>query len=119
MKFGRNVAAIGLLLALGGVIGCGHCLSVWSSTWPMVREGGPTPANDGFEADSQLWNGSSWSAVTMPNPSPASGQFNFLSDESCVDASDCVVVGATTNVGSTRLIESWNGSTWMVDSIPQ
>ena len=94
-----------------------HCLSVWSSTWPTVRYGGPTPANAGFEADSQLWNGSRWIPETMPNPSPESGQFNVLNDESCIDASDCVVVGTTTNVGSTGLIESYDGSTWTLDPI--
>ena len=93
-----------------------HCLAVWSSLWPIERFGGPTPPNAGFPAVSQLWNGSSWSFVPMPNPSSASGQYNILYDASCTDAIDCVAVGTTVDgTQGTMLIESWDGSQWTED----
>lgn len=97
-----------------------HCLATWTSNWVMARQGGPTPAHDGFPAASELWNGSSWESVPMPNPTSTSGEFNILSDESCVDANACVAVGTTTDgFNSTSLIESWGGSHWTIDPLPR
>ncbi len=56
----------------------------------------------------------------MPNPTSTSGEFNILSDESCVDANACVAVGTTTDgFNSTSLIESWGGSHWTIDPLPR
>jgi hypothetical protein len=55
----------------------------------------------------------------MPNPAPASGTSNILYDESCIDASDCVVVGISVNGRySTGVIESWDGAQWTMDQFP-
>ncbi len=97
-----------------------QCSAVWSSTWALERQGGPTPAHAGFPAVSQLWNGSSWSVLSMPNPTSSSGQFNILYDESCSAAIDCVAAGTTADgyTSPTMLIESWDGSRWTEDQVP-
>ncbi len=96
-----------------------RCLATWSSTWAITRFGGPTPVDAEFSAASQLWNGSSWKPVPMPNPRPASGQSNILFDESCVTSQACVAVGTTTDgINRRSLIESWDGSRWTIDPFP-
>lgn len=95
-----------------------QCLVVWSSTWPVASQGGPTPPDAGFSAVSQLWNGTEWSSVPIFNPDPASSGFNVFYDESCASATDCTVVGSTIK-GANRssAIESWDGSQWTVEPI--
>jgi hypothetical protein len=59
----------------------------------------------------------SWTLASSPNPGSSQ---NFLDAVACADAIHCWAVGATTNVGASTqaLIESWNGSTWTVDTVP-
>ncbi len=61
----------------------------------------------------ELWNGSTWSPVTLPS---TGGAAPSLAQVSCVSTSFCVAVG-TTDLGSSggaTLIEQWNGTTWTI-----
>lgn len=98
------------------------CIMVWSSTCPAIRYGGPTPCGvKGYPAVSQLWSGSMWKRVPMANPNLASGQSYLIAQASCISRDACVAVGV---VGGQPpglqpgLIESWNGSRWMVEREP-
>ena len=74
----------------------------------------------GFYSDSsskvvplaESWNGSSWSAQTVPVPSGA--KRSQLEGVSCSSQSACVAVGYYLNSASEEvpLAESWNGSSW-------
>ena len=62
----------------------------------------------------EQWNGSTWSIVTTPNGSTASGATNAFAGVSCVGASFCQAVGSSSdgvNPGQTFAAQ-WNGSTW-------
>jgi hypothetical protein len=63
----------------------------------------------------EMWNGRTWSALTMPTVANTSEP--VLADLSCVTTSFCVAVGyAYYSSGSTytSLIEQWNGTAWSV-----
>jgi hypothetical protein len=76
------------------------------------------------------WNGSQWTQV----PEPVSGQpYDQLASVTCTSSSDCWAVGyagpnqiqygflpgvAPNVVGSTVLIDHWNGATWSVTPAP-
>jgi hypothetical protein len=57
------------------------------------------------------WNGADWQRV--PSPSPSS-QGNVLTGVAATSASDAWAVGyaGSSSIGSTTLIEHWNGTTW-------
>ena len=48
------------------------------------------------------------------------GFANYLNGVSCVSATSCHAVGWAYSTGSSEipLVESWNGTTWAVDSVP-
>lgn len=84
---------------------------------------GTTTNSSGRSAGSltERWNGSSWVVVSSPTPPDASGA--ILSSVSCLGATECwasgsINQGATTNFQPEALIESWNGTTWTVQSSP-
>jgi len=70
-------------------------------------------ATVGYQAGIESWNGSKWSIVPSPNPSPTTT--SALYSVSCASPSACVAVG-TDNVGGAghTLIESWNGTVWTI-----
>ena len=80
----------------------------------------------GFYSDSsskvvplaESWNGSSWSAQTVPVPSGA--KRSQLEGISCSSQSACVAVGYYLNSASEEvpLAESWNGSSWSAQTVP-
>jgi hypothetical protein len=57
------------------------------------------------------WNGSTWSVVGTPAPSPVS----ILGGVACASSSDCWTVG---HDGAGPLAEHWNGSSWSVATTP-
>ncbi len=65
----------------------------------------------------ETWNGTSWSIQTTPNPSGA--QDSYLSGVSCT-AGDCTAVGNYTDGsgGDDTLAETWNGSSWSIQTTP-
>jgi hypothetical protein len=76
----------------------------WGSPWqPLV----------------EAWNGSAWTAVASPStPSGSSGELDGIS---CVSAVRCTAVGQISQPSASTaqtLIESWNGSAWIVVGSP-
>jgi hypothetical protein len=73
----------------------------------------------------ESWNGSVWSIV--PSPNVFGAVLNVLNGVSCSAALSCTAVGSdsSTNRGAgcpfspcNTLTESWDGSTWSIDSSP-
>jgi hypothetical protein len=66
----------------------------------------------------EVWNGTSWSLKSVPNPSEAKS--SALSGVSCTSSSACTAVGTYTNGSGTTvtLAEAWNGTSWSVQSTP-
>jgi hypothetical protein len=62
------------------------------------------------------WNGSAWSAQSVPNPAAAAG--TILGGVSCTAAASCEAVGeylvSTTANEPKALAEAWNGRTWQL-----
>lgn len=65
----------------------------------------------------ERWNGTAWSIQATPNPS---GTLNsMLSAVSCSSATACTAVGQyNDSSGYKTLVESWNGTTWSIQSNP-
>jgi hypothetical protein len=64
----------------------------------------------------ETWNGTDWSIVPSPDPSPSN---TTLSSVSCTSPAFCVAVGSYNPPPATdTLIESWDGSEWSVVSSP-
>jgi hypothetical protein len=63
------------------------------------------------------WDGSTWSIVTTPDPSPTNR--SVFDGVTCKSASWCVAVGFASNGSFNQtLIEQWNGTTWSIVSSP-
>jgi hypothetical protein len=77
-----------------------------SNIWAV---GTHTASNGAYQTLVEHWNGSAWSVVPSPNPSPTS---NVLTAVAASGASDVWAVGYSV-LGST-LIEHWNGTSWSV-----
>jgi hypothetical protein len=59
------------------------------------------------------WDGTAWAIVTSPNTSAT--EDNYLSDVTCVSASDCLAVGYYLTFSHYQtLIEYWDGTAWSV-----
>lgn len=61
----------------------------------------------------ELWNGKTWRMLRTPDPSTN----NQLASVSCVSASACTAVGASTGRKWT-LAERWNGHRWTIQPTP-
>jgi hypothetical protein len=67
----------------------------------------------------ERWNGSTWAVQSMPTP-PA-GTTYTLNGVSCPTSNSCFAVGySSTESGAKQapLVESWNGTSWTVSSVP-
>ncbi len=66
----------------------------------------------------QRWNGTSWAAQTVPNPSGAS--FTRLTGVNCASDTSCVGVGTYLNSAEREvpMAQRWNGSSWSVEAAP-
>jgi hypothetical protein len=65
-----------------------------------------------------MWNGSSWTAQTVP--APAGSTSASLAGVSCVTAAFCAAVGKYTDSSGATLSlgDTWNGTTWAVQTTP-
>jgi hypothetical protein len=75
-------------------------------------------SSGGSEAFAEVWNGTSWTVQTTPNPKGAIA--NELNAVSCSSATACTAVG-TYEYGSgvsEALVEVWNGTRWTVQTTP-
>jgi hypothetical protein len=62
------------------------------------------------------WDGTSWSIVSSPNPTP---NFDILSSVTCTSTSDCEAVGiAAVGLLYQTLVEHWNGNSWTATASP-
>jgi hypothetical protein len=96
----------------------------WNGTaWTPSRMPGTRPQYEGVSCASStscfavsgltvaFWNGATWTAQTLPPPSP--GEVASLSAVSCSSAAACTAVGSyDTNGRPYELIYRWNGATW-------
>jgi hypothetical protein len=64
------------------------------------------------------WNGASWTTQVLDYPTSANS--GGLSSVACPSPTSCMAVGWAGNpsIGSQAAVESWNGSTWTVGSVP-
>lgn len=67
----------------------------------------------------EVWNGSSWSVQTTPNPTGVTS--SVLSGVSCTSSSACTAVGNGYTGGfpsstDSNLVEVWNGTSWSIQS---
>jgi hypothetical protein len=61
------------------------------------------------------WNGATWTTLTTPNP--AGSATAELTDVRCTAAAACIAVGDSSDgVHTTTLAESWNGTSWSIQS---
>lgn len=61
------------------------------------------------------WNGTTWTQQTTPNPAGSSN--TVLQNVSCADRGWCVGVGDWLNAGTWQpMAQSWNGSSWSLDT---
>jgi hypothetical protein len=67
----------------------------------------------------ERWDGSSWSAQTVPAPAGSKGE--TLDAVSCSSSADCTAVGdwAPYRGAERALAEHWNGTSWAVQSTPR
>jgi hypothetical protein len=65
----------------------------------------------------ESWNGTSWTIQSTPNPAGAAT--SELLGVSCPSSSVCTAVGDSFTASvETTLAESWNGTTWTIQSTP-
>jgi len=67
----------------------------------------------------EVWNGTTWTFQSAPNPSGAI--YGALDGLSCPSSTDCTAVGYYYTNGSqnpTAFAEGWNGKTWTVQTTP-
>jgi len=84
-----------------------------------IAVGHDSNASNTFVTLAESWNGSKWSAVSIPG-SPA-GAENQLTAVSCASRSSCMAVGyaqSSSFTGGATVAERWNGSRWTVVSTP-
>lgn len=80
-----------------------------------VAVGNYQPGSPRSQVLVEMWNGTSWSVVAAPNPSPTD---DFLTGVTCMTTTACIAVGDTESAGWTSaFIKSWNGSTWTETAI--
>jgi hypothetical protein len=65
----------------------------------------------------ERWNGSTWSLQVVPKPN---GTYPSLVGVSCPSATSCTAVGlyGTPDIPQLPLVESWDGTNWVVQSSP-
>jgi hypothetical protein len=84
-----------------------------------IAYSGPGPGTTPAETVAELWNGSVWSL--MPTPNPAGNLETRFNAVSCPSTTFCEAVGFYDTSGNDQDIfsESWDGSAWTLDNIPQ
>jgi hypothetical protein len=94
-----------------------NAVSCLSSTW-CSAVGYTEDGSSNRHALAEAWNGTTWSVVTVPEPTGATAsEFSALS---CASSSWCMGVGDYTNASSdvVSLAEVWNGTAWSVVATP-
>ena len=69
---------------------------------------------DGFRPFAERWDGTSWTAQSVPFPA---GEEGSLQGVSCASANDCVAVGREdTSTGSNAFVVHWDGTSWAIQT---
>ncbi len=86
-----------------------------------VAVGGQSGATSPPENLVETWNGSAWSATTVPDVNRNAGDVLYAVD--CLAATSCVAGGFVSSnlMGTAGVAEAltWNGATWAVQALPQ
>ena len=94
----------------------GSGLGSISCTSPSNCEavGGPRGPNGGM---AEHWDGTSWTIQETPAPTT---EDRYLTGVSCISPASCVAVGASvvTAEASFPFAETWDGSTWAIQTVP-
>ena len=96
--------------------GAGQLPGIWCTSSSSCEAVGRFDNGGTTETLAEVWNGSSWSVQSTPNPAGVTS--SQLNDVSCISASRCEAVGqATVSGGNVQtLAEEWNGSSWTIKS---
>ena len=87
-----------------------------TATNACAAVGSYTDANGDVIPVAEGWNGTNWSAQTVPNLSPMTTNYSVLRGVSCVSATSCSAGGEYDDSdGPLVLAVSWDGSAWNVD----
>jgi hypothetical protein len=70
-----------------------------------------SPTGQDVAPVAEQWDGTSWSAQSVPTPNTAKNA--YLLAVSCATATSCMAVG---NVGGKTLAESWDGTEWSIQA---
>ncbi|HET9591993.1 MAG TPA: S8 family serine peptidase [Solirubrobacterales bacterium] len=88
-----------------------------SSTSTCTAVGSQTASGGTSTPYAQYWNGSSW--ANQSTATPAGTTAAELQADYCLSKTSCVAAGSyTTASGTFSLIESWNGTSWSVQTSP-
>ena len=88
-----------------------------SSTSACTAVGSQTASGGTSSPYAQYWNGSSW--VNQSTATPTGTTAAELQADHCLSKTSCVAAGSyTTASGIFSLIESWNGTSWSVQTSP-
>jgi subtilisin family serine protease len=87
------------------------------STTACTAVGKQTASGGTSSPYAQYWNGSSWSNQSTATPVGATAA--ELQADHCLAKTSCVAAGSyTTATGTLSLIESWNGTSWSIQTSP-
>ena len=79
--------------------------------------GGSGPLDVAGTPLAEQWDGSTWSATSLPSPGATNFQTTFEA-VSCPSAGWCAAVGNAAGVGAQTLAEVWNAGGWAVQPTP-
>jgi hypothetical protein len=87
-----------------------------SDVWAVGGRGGLERTGGKQRTLTEHWNGTAWSRVPSPNPSPPQAEGNSLNAVTAVSPTDAWAVGwegsGNPNVDNTSMILHWNGTAW-------
>jgi hypothetical protein len=88
-----------------------------ASTTACTAVGKQTATGGVSNPYAQYWNGSSWSNQTTATPAGTTAA--ELQADHCLSKTSCVAAGSyTTASGTFTLVESWNGTSWSIQTSP-
>jgi hypothetical protein len=89
-----------------------------SSATACTAVGNYENSSNTFETLAEVWNGTSWTVQTTPNPKGATD--SALGSVSCSSATACMAVGQFDDSAGARMMlaEGWNGTSWTVQTTP-
>lgn len=88
-----------------------------ASTSACTAVGKQTASGGTSSPYAQYWNGSSW--ANQSTATPAESTAAELQADHCLSKTSCVAAGSyTKKTGTFSLVESWNGTSWSIQTTP-